>query len=322
MLVSSTGLLMLALVLTTSAATASQPEWGPRGGPVRRLELRAAAPGAEPEVRIRPGVSTVLTFDGERVTAPEGGLQVELERRADFTRAELGETVLRLIPSRALKAGDRLRLTVRLKDGAALPLEAALVLVVSTEQADRLVEVQLEPRSPDSPSPEAREAWEAVRQCQEALSRARASTEGPGGLTWLLISGTLDDDGVVSRTLPWQASRESGEPRLATQLRTYRAARRVLVELSWRGGPKNTHSWTVEGTTLTGQGGETLKVVSVWQEPSSTARGSRWVLVEAEAHEGIPPDAWTLRLRGQGPGGDLVLGDIGFARLGHSAGGG
>lgn len=310
---------LLALVLTTgvdgAAATQSRPP--PPGTGLRRIELRADAAGAEPELHIRPKVSTVLTFDVKLAREPSGRLQVELERSTDFTRVDLGESVLRLVPSGALKAGDRLRLTVRFVDGAA-PAKATFALVVGEERPDRLVEVSHEPLPGESLPREVREAWAAVRQCQEALARAQAV---PEGLTALLNAGALTDSGVVTQNLSEVAARWQGGAFVAKQLRTYSAGRRVLVELSLR-AREPVAPWTARNASLAGHGGALLKILSVWQESPVTTNRPERILVEAETDASLVPDSWTLWLSEDGGGRALVLSDITFAPMQRSGEGG
>nr|WP_225937953.1 DUF2381 family protein [Myxococcus sp. RHSTA-1-4] len=293
---------------TTATATAQQspPETG-----LRRIELRADAAGAKTELHISPGISTVFTFDVKLAREPTGRLKVELEREDAFTRVDPGESVLRLVPSRELKAGDHLGLTVRFEDGAAPPT-ATFVLRVTEDRADRLVEVVRAPRMEESASREVREAWAAVRQCEGALARAQAAS---GGLTALLISNSLTENGVVTRDLPEVAARWQGSAFIARRLRTYRADRRVLVEVVLRArdseGP-----WTARNASLAGSGGEFLKILSVWQESPVTSDRSERILVEAEADESLSPESWTLWLSEDSGSRALVLSGIAFAPLG------
>jgi uncharacterized protein (TIGR02268 family) len=318
---SSAVLLVLALVLARGSTAAGQPEPATRGPRVRRIELRATTvPGEEPEVFIHPGTSTVLAFDGVLARDPEGQPRVELERQPAFTRAEVGETVLRLIPSRALKVGERLRLTVRFPEGAALS-EAMLVLVVHAEQADRLVEVEFEPRSQESFQREVRAAWEAVRQCHEALARVQAAPGGPDGLTALRISEAMGEGGVVTRSVSLAEWSMPSAPLLVEWVRTYRSTGRVLVEVVLRPGAQ-ARPWTADSAALTGGGGETLKVLSVWQDAPLSPGRAGWVLVEAEAAEAIPSKVWTLRLWEEATGHAVVQGGIDFPELADQGDGG
>ena len=303
-------LLVLALVTGLGATAAAQPQPPSLATGVRRIELHSAAASAEPEVHIRPGVSTVVIFDMKLGREPAGRLQVALERSAAFTRVEMGESFLLLLPSEVLKAGDRLPLTVRFEEGAAPP-QATFVLVVSGERADRLVEVSLKSSPVESQPLEVRKAWAAVRQCQEELSRIQAA---PGSMTSLLLSRVLADGGVVTRKLVDVATRWQHVAFTAKQLRTYRAERRVVVELSLQarepGAP-----WTARNASLAGSRGEVLKTLSVWQDqPVAPDEPSR-ILVEAEADESLSPESWTLWLSEDGGGRALVLSGITFAPM-------
>ncbi|WP_164008611.1 DUF2381 family protein [Pyxidicoccus trucidator] len=309
-------LLALALALGVGATAAAQPQRFPPEAGLRRIELRAVAADAEPEIHISPGISTVLTFDGRPTGEPVGRLQVALERSADFQRLELGESVLRLVPSDELKTGDQVRLTVRFADGAAPPV-ATFVLVVREAHADRLVEVYREPRPVESYQQEVREAWEAVRQCHEELTRAQATPGGLTGLTALRVSAVLADNGVVARKIPAVAFRLRSGALMANQVRTYSARRRVLVELSLRFSQPG-EPWTAKDASLTRSRGERLKVVSVWQEFPVTTVDSSWVLVEAESDASLSPDAWTLRLSEEGNRRALVVDGISFAPVAQS----
>lgn len=307
-------LLVLVLVLARGEPAAAQQESGVQEARIRRIELRApTAPGGEPEVFIYPGTSTVLTFDGALARDTEGQPRVELERKPAFMLAEAGETVLRLIPSRALAAGERLRLTVHFPEGAALP-KAGLVLVVHEGQADRLVEVYREPHPSESFQREVREAWEAVHRCHEALARVRAAPENPGGLTALRVSETMGERGVVTRAMSRVAQPLLSAPLLVERLRTYRSMRRVLLEVILLPAPR-APPWTADSATLTGNGGETLKVLSVWQAAPASPGRAGWVLVEAEAAEAIPSKAWTLRLWEEATGHAVVQGGIDLPEL-------
>lgn len=314
-------LLVLALVLARGGTAAAQPGPAVQGTRVRRIELRVTtAPGEEPEVFIRPGTSTVLTFDGALARGPEGRPRVELERQPAFIRAEAGETVLRLIPSHALMAGERLRLTAYFSEGTVLP-KAELVLVVHEEQADRLVEVYREPRPSESSQREVQAAWEAVRQCHESLARVHAAPGNPGGLTALRVSEAMGESGVVTWAVSHAAQLLPSPPLLVERLRTYRSIGRVLVEVFWIPAPR-APPWTADSATLTGNGGETLKVLSVWQSAPASPGRSGWVLVEAEATRTMPSKAWTLRLWEEATGHAVVQGGIDFPALAGQGDGG
>jgi len=308
---------LLAFALMPGMGAAAQPQPPPSETGLRRIKLRADAAGVAPELHIRPGVSTVLTFDVKLARGPAERLRLELERSAAFTRVDAGGSVLRLVPSGELKAGSQVRLTVHFEDGTAPPI-ATFVLVVSEDRADRLVEVSRESHPVEAQPREVREAWAAVRQCQEVLARVQVA---PGGLTALRASGALADSGVVMRNFPEVAARWQHGTFVAKQLRTYRAARRVLVELSLRplepGEP-----WTARNASLAGHGGKFLKILSVWQESPVTTGDPSRILVEAEADETLSPEPWTLWLSEDEGRRALVLGGFAFAPMGWRSDGG
>lgn len=309
----SGSLLVLVLALGMGSTAAAQPEAIHEGLGIRRIELHATPSDAEPEVGIRSGVSTVLTFDAASAGAQAGRFRVELERSSTFQRVESGASVLRLVPSGELKAGDRVRLTVHFEDGAA-PARVTFVLVVRADLPDRLVEVYRERRPVESYQQEVREVLASLRQCQEALANANAAPGGLTGLMALRTSKVLGDKGVVTRSFGGVAARLRSDAFLAERLHTHRAASRVLVEVSL-GAREQGESWTAQGATLTGPGGESLKVLSVWQASPVMAGMVSQVLVEAEAGEAIPLEGWTLRLWEEGPGRTVVLEDLSFASL-------
>ncbi|MFP2923701.1 DUF2381 family protein [Pyxidicoccus sp. 3LG] len=303
---------LLALVIATGVGATGDAQLRPppSDAGLRRIEVRSGAADAEPELHIRPGVSTVLTFDVKLAREPTGRFQVEVEPSAAFSRVDPGEFVLHLVPSRALKEGDRVRLTVRFEDGAAPPA-VTFVLVVSGKRADRLVEVLREPRAQESTPRDLQEASAALRQCQDALARLQAA---PEGLTALRVFGALADNGVVAQSLQRVASRWRHGELAATQLFTYRTERRVLVELSLRAREPGV-PWTARNATLAGPSGEFLKILSVWQESPVTADAPERILVEAESDQPLAPESWTLWLSEDGGRRALVLGGIAFAPM-------
>lgn len=296
------------------ASTTATAQTSPREASLRRIELRADAAGPEPEIYIRPNVSTVLTFDVKLAREQDGRLEVNLERAAAFSRVDSGESILSLMPSEDLKAGERLRLTVRFDDGATSP-SATFTLLVSDEQVDRLVDVSRAPV--ESQPPEAREAWAAVRQCHEALALAQAA---PGGMTALRLTDALADGGIAALNLAKTVAEWKHGTFLLKQLRTYRSERRVLIELYLR-AREPVAPWTARTASFAGPGGELLKVLSVWQESPVTSDAQQRILIEAESDEALSPESWTLWLSEEGGGRALVLGGISFAPMQWSGAG-
>ncbi|RKH91304.1 DUF2381 family protein, partial [Corallococcus sp. AB038B] len=101
------GLWLVAGASTAQGATAS-------GEGARRIELEPNVSGASVEVAVSPGLSTVLLFDSELVL--EG---TEFEGRDFFSNVDSGRTTMRLVPSARVSPGEKFRVAVRFRDGAA-----------------------------------------------------------------------------------------------------------------------------------------------------------------------------------------------------------
>jgi uncharacterized protein (TIGR02268 family) len=97
--------------------------------------------------------------------------------------------------------GERFRLTVRFRDGAA-PASAAFWLVVYAGQVEPLVEVYREKRTLESYQQQVQEKDSQLRQCQEDNERLMAEKESPGGLAGLLATGLMGETGALPRILP------------------------------------------------------------------------------------------------------------------------
>lgn len=303
-------------MLLASASTTATAQTSPHETGLRRIELRADAAGPEPEIYIRPNVSTVLTFDVKLARAHAGRLEVSLDRADAFSRVDSGESVLSLMPSDVLKTGERLRLAVRLDDGATSP-SARFTLRVSDEQVDRLVDVTRALGPVESQPSEVREAMAAVRQCQDALAQAQAA---PRGMTALRLTDALAAGGIAARNLSKTVAQWKHGTFLVKQLFTYRSERRVLIELYLR-AREPVAPWTARTASFAGPGGELLKVLSVWQESPVTSDAQQRILIEAESDEALSPESWTLWLSEEGGGRALVLGGISFAPMQWSGAG-
>jgi predicted Ser/Thr protein kinase len=135
-------------------------------------------------------------------------------------------------------------------------------------------------------------------------------TGGLTGLSALRALNVLDASGVAIQHQPLAAR---GDAFTVKQLRSYRARRRVLVEFVLESSQSDV-SWTAREASLTGSTGETLRILSVWQESPVTDSDSGWVLVEAEADALLSPGPWTLRVSEEGNGRAVVLEGLTFAR--------
>ncbi|MFB1478782.1 DUF2381 family protein [Corallococcus sp. RDP092CA] len=306
---SSAALLALTLLMgTTASAETPAPTWN---AGVRQLELAAEPTGNEPEVHISPGVSTTLAFDAELLRDREGKAMVGLEKRESFVLVDAGQATLRLLPSDALKSGERLRLMVRFKDGAA-PSFAAFTLVVHPVRAERLLEVHRAPRTAASYQREATEAKAEAQRCQEELERERAEREGPGGLTGLIAAGQLDNVGVATRRLTEAVAKSPGNTLVTLEVYSYRAAGRVVVTLVME-NPQGAQPWSAVGAMLTDRTGMELKVLPVWQRGFvETDRTRQHIVVEAVATREEAQGPFTLKLWEAGAGRTVTLSGISF----------
>lgn len=305
----SAALLALTLLIgTTASAETPAPTWN---AGVRQLELAAEPTGNEPEVHISPGVSTTLAFDAELLRDREGKDTVGLEKRESFVLVDAGQATLRLLPSDALKSGERLRLMVRFKDGAA-PTFAAFTLVVHPVRAERLLEVHRAPRTAASYQREAKEAKAEAQRCHDELEREREERGGPGGLTGLIAAGQMDNMGVSTHRLTEAVTKSPGNALVTLEVYSYRAAGRVVVRLVME-NPQGAQPWSAAGAMLTDRTGMELKVLPVWQRGFvETDRTRQHIVVEALATREEAQGSFTLKLWEAGMGRTVSLSGISF----------
>ncbi|RKH44337.1 DUF2381 family protein [Corallococcus sicarius] len=306
---SSAALLAFTLLMeTTARAEPPAPTWN---AGVRQLELAAEPTGNEPEVNISPGVSTTLAFDAELLRDGEGKDTVGLEQRASFALVDVGQATLRLLPADTLKSGERLRLMVRFKDGAA-PAAAAFTLVVHPARAERLLEVHRTPRTAASYQREAKEAKAEAQRCHDELERERAERGGPGGLTGLIATGQMDNRGVSTRRLTEAVTKSPGNALVTLEVHSYRAAGRVVVALVME-NPRGAQPWSAVGAMLTDRTGLELKVLPVWQGGFvETDTERQHIVVEALATRQEAQGSFTLKLWEADKGRTVTLSGISF----------
>jgi uncharacterized protein (TIGR02268 family) len=276
---------LLACALLAAPEGHAQPEEGPWAAQTRRIVLEAQRVGSPPEVRISPGVSTVLLFDSSLA-------RVELPSRARFERVGEARDMLILIPSSRVEDGERLALTVHFADGA-VPTSADLLLVVHPSLSERQVEVYRHPRTADSLRAELAEKEDAVRRCQGDVARLQAAQAQPDGLVGLWAAGAMNWRGVAASEV---TDTLVGRPRNALRVArawAYRASSRVAVELHLDPGPVG-EPWRAEGATLTGKAGATLRVLRVWQLAPGGPDEEERLMVEAEATDATSAGPYTL----------------------------
>lgn len=283
---------LLVLVLFSGEVTA-QPRPTAMGFGVRRIESSAQDFEATttPEVQISPEVSTTFEFNSALLQE-----KVMVEGADRFSLVDIGRSTIRLVPSEQIVPGERLRLTVRFRDGAA-PVSMAFILVVHPAQAERLVEVWRNQRTVESYQQESKEARAEAQRCHEENERLRGENEGPGGLAGLLASRVIEESGVAVKRLDFtkDVRQRPGDAIRPLRAWSYRSANRVAVLMEWS-YPEAARPWIAQGASLVSRTGEALKMLPVWEEAPTTNARSRRVVVEAEATQDVARGTFTLRL--------------------------
>jgi uncharacterized protein (TIGR02268 family) len=282
---------LLALVLLVGATATAQPRAIPCEAGTRRIELKTEPSDEVPEMCVSPGLSTTILLYGAELLP--GGVTVDGRER--FTLVEVGNTVLRLVPSERVVPGERLRLTVRFREGAA-PASAAFWLVVYAGQVEPLVEVYREKRTVESYQQQVQEKDSQFRQCQEDNERLLAEKESPGGLAGLFAMGFMDDRGVTSKDLTKIVVAYPGNAVLVLRVFSYRSTSRVAVELILRPTP-GMEPWKAVRAELVGPGRRALRVKPPWQrEPLRYEAEDRRMVIEAEATAAETRGSFTLKV--------------------------
>jgi uncharacterized protein (TIGR02268 family) len=298
---------LLALVLLNGLPVA-QPNAATCQTGVQHVELPATLTGEGPTVCVSPGQATTLNFDSDFVRE-----SLTMEGRERFSKEHVSESTVKLVPSERLVPGERLKLTVRFKDGDA-PAGAAMTLVVHAVQATPYVEVHREKRTVESCQRELREKEAALQQCRADNERLRDEQGGAGGLIGLSASGLMGRDGVSARDIT-ESTTEAAENTLGTSgVTSYRAQMRVAVEVVLV-LPKDAPAWKPESATLTRQGrkGAGLNVVTVWPpEPFAPDLQIGSVFVEAETVPDVTEGTFTLKLWDTGGVRPVTLSGITF----------
>ena len=300
---------LLSFVLLAAPAASSEPSSLPvcESG-TRHLELTADTPRTAHEVCIHPGLSSSFLFNVKLA-------RVELPGRERF-RVIQDETGFTLMPTRALKDGERVRMTVHFQDGAA-PASVTFLLVVHPAEGERQVEVLLQPRTVASYREGEQRALEEVQQCHQEKARLQTQCAGQVGLRGLFAQGLLVQDGVPSKDIRNSISARPGNTLTTTKAHSYRAdtehrkGGHKVVRLAVVQELQNTGRtpWTPAGAVLMGPQGEEWKALGVWPlKPIAPGKKQRLV-VEVEATEEAARGTFTLKLWSQEGGGAVELFD-------------
>ncbi len=294
-------LLGLALLASPGEAAEKPPRLTCELG-TRYIELDASRPGQVPEVCIRPALTTTMLFDAELA-------RVEVEEPRHFRRVKPAGDLLTLIPSEGLADGVRVPVTVYFKDGAA-PASASFVLVVHPSEAERQVEVSRHPRTLESFRQGEQQAQAQAQQCREEKARLQAECSGRNGLTGLIASGLLGEEGVTARLLTGKATLRPGSSFTADDVISYRAGGpggrgRVAVEVELMNN--GTTPWAPVGAALVGPNGKVLRQPTVWLLEPIAPGEMRHVVVEVDTTGEEAKGTFTLKLWTQGGADASVL---------------
>jgi uncharacterized protein (TIGR02268 family) len=295
--------LLLVLLVGGAAVAQSNPTSGTSG--VRHIELLERVDNTVHEVAISPGLTTAFRFHGATLDLEA----VTLEGRERLW-VSIAEEAILVVPSEQVVPGQRLRLTVRFKDGGA-PASFDFMLVVHPDMAERQVEVYRQRRSSDSLRAEVREKDARLRECQAQVELLRAEQKHPEGLSGLIAAGHLDDRGVAALDLIGVAAARPGESLGVRSATSFRSAQRVAVEL-WLEAPEGAGSWDAKGTQLRSGVGEELTVLTVWQDEAVSSGAARRVVVEANATKDVARVPFVLTLRGADSRRSVTVGNVVF----------
>ncbi|RKH22066.1 DUF2381 family protein [Corallococcus praedator] len=297
---------LLFLLLAGEGIALAQSPPATAGLSIRRIELVSDDAQPAAEVAVSPGLSTVLIFDSE--VSREG---LTLEGRERFAVVDAGLTTLRLVPSEKISAGERLKLTVRFLDGSA-PASATFVLVAHPARSEALIEVYRRKRSVETYQEEVRQARIEAMQCREENERLRAERGAPDGLTGLISTEVLSGRGVDFRDVTKGVTQGPAGAASKHNVYAYRAARRVVVEVTLK-YVGDAQPWTAVGATLRSKTNEELKVLQVWQSgPVAPGSDTQRVVVEAEAASESPLGSFTLKLWDADGRRTVTLGNVTF----------
>jgi uncharacterized protein (TIGR02268 family) len=256
-----------------------------------------------PEVRVSPGVATVLLFDLPPV-------RVELAERSRFRAVGLDGSVVTLVPAESLHEVEQVRLTAHFADGAAPTSATFMLRAVPSALAERQVEVHRRPRTLESYQEELTQLRGELQQCGQEAERLRTAPAPVDGIIGLLMTGHMNAEGVAVRELLRELV---GHPRntLATKRAlTYRAAKRVAVALELA-NPR-AQPWQAESASLKDKAGSPLRMVRVWQRPTVVPGEPNRVVVEAEADPTEARGPFTLSLWEAGGKRAIILGNVTF----------
>ena len=246
----------------------------------RCLELKAEE-DEEHEVQLSPNQPTLLLFDAD---LKAGGMKLPAAER--FTVAEPGLRHVTLWPSRQVRAGERLPLTVCFADGAA-PGCARFLLAVHASVGERQVEVFRYARPVESFQAEVVGLREENARLREENARLRRESTRPVGLTGLHDARLMGANGIPGSD-GLRSTSQSPKPQVrATRVISYRAPGRAGVRLELRN--LDDQEWTPQGAVLVGPKGEELEPRFAPQTLAPGGQGTLFFEVEAADEQLVGP---------------------------------
>lgn len=274
------------------------------------MELATSHAGPVPEVCISPGRATALVFDASLLPG-----SLALEGRERFLLVEPGRLGILLVPSGALQAGERLKLTVRFADDA-VPVSAEFVLVVHPTRGARQVDVFRRPRSADLLHAELLRKEAELKRVQEENTRLHTALSRANSIVGLQASELMDERGISARDLSREATLSSNSALKLRRMFSQRSARSVAVVLDLE-NPDATRPWVAQRAKLSRSQGapEDLEMLALWQPEPIHPSDSGRIIFEAKAIPTRALGVYTLTLSEADGVRSITLGGVTFPDL-------
>jgi uncharacterized protein (TIGR02268 family) len=186
---------------------------------------------------------------------------VRLSQQERFEDMSVGKRSLTLIPPRDLHPGEGFQLEVCFP-GEGAPACATLLLVGHPALFHRQAEVFRASRPPGAYQQEVREARVEAQQCREELRQCRLERRTPGGISGVLVSGLMENHGIVRKNLEGEVVEPRDGPFHVSKIASYRAEGRVAVKVLLEDGQGQ--AWEATRAVLRGPKGETLHPLPLW----------------------------------------------------------
>jgi uncharacterized protein (TIGR02268 family) len=265
---------LLALVLLAVPCLA-RAQATPCQTETRHIEWEAGS-ALPPEVCISPDLSTTVLFE-----RPLDADSVVLEGRERFRRVEVAGSLLVLVPSQQLKAGEKLSLKVRLA-GAESPRSVEFRLVVHPGQAERQLEVSFPKRAADSCTAQLQDTQAQLQRCQEEKASSQAGAEGGASILGLITAGLIDEGGISALRLDTAAFAQAPENALEVkEVTLYRSSKRLALRVKVK-NPASAKPWSLEGAALLVRPGQAQEPLSLSKDPAVPSGATQLLWLEWE----------------------------------------